>query len=293
MAASPEEYWNKEDAQDVALEVAEFLRVNLDIAAIERDLTARSQVDATTLGEVTDWFAAVDAESPKPYGMQFPDGTDFDWSVPMERLRQLVAGLTNPEQLEELEIALRISFMGDPAFSRMLMALAPDHPLRAKLERKLVEKLGLLGDDQAMEVWAGLRGEIDPSRPYSLAIEPTVVAPGFFDLGDAATARGKIAYYLACVQPLRIRKSFDRGVTDVPAGHTGIMTILCWKEHPSTRTSKRKAAVQIEPTSGGSAILAVHRIGAETDRSARAAPKPRRGGPRRSRQPARKKRTRH
>jgi len=232
---SAESPWNEEDLEDVAREALEFLRDALDIPRLEKELAARSRIDRETLTEVTDWFAAVEAEVPPAFGMTFPDGTSFDWSGRMQRLRELLGGLVQAEGLEEFEVVLRLSLVGDPCFASMLMALAPDHAVRARLELKLREKLSLLPDDQALGLWAGLRAEVDPSAEVHIAIDPSVVSPDFFDLGDAGTARDKIATYLAKVRPLLVRKTFEGGSTHIPAGQTGIATILSWTAVPSTR----------------------------------------------------------
>jgi hypothetical protein len=122
---TPETYWNGEDVSDVCLEAAAFLRDALGVPALERELVSRSQVDTKTLAEATEWFAAVEAEEPKPYGMTFPDGTTFDWAGRIDRLRSLLRGLSQAAELEEIEVGLRLGFIGDPAFASMLMALDP------------------------------------------------------------------------------------------------------------------------------------------------------------------------
>lgn len=233
---TPEESWNAEDLSDVCLEAAAFLREALGVPALERELASRSQIDIATLSEVTSWFAAVEQEAPRQYGMTFPDGTTYDWPGRIERLQTLIGGITQSEGLEEIEVVLRLGLVGDAAFASMLMALDADHPLRARLEQKLAEKLGLLQDDQALAFWAGLRREVDPSSEWSIALDPAVAPSDFFDLGDATSARTKISAYLARVRPLLVRKMFEKGNTTVPAGNLGIASILAWTARPSTRT---------------------------------------------------------
>ena len=55
----------------------------------------------------------MDQETPKPYGMTFPDGTSFDWPGRIERLRGLPGGLNQAEGLEEIEVGLRLNFVGE------------------------------------------------------------------------------------------------------------------------------------------------------------------------------------
>ena len=222
--AAPQQHepqWNSEDVSDVSLEVASFLREALDVPALERELVSRSQVDAKTLTEVTDWFAAVQHETPPPFGMTFPDGTTFDWSGRMDRLRGLLQGLNQAEGLEEIEVGLRLGFIGDAAFASMLMALNPDHQLRARLEAKLLEKLALLRDEQALEYWAGLRREVDPSSGVHIDIDQTVAPNGFFDLGGVKDSRPKVAAYMSRVRPLLVREDVREGRVEYPGGPGG------------------------------------------------------------------------
>jgi hypothetical protein len=233
--AAPDQYWNTEDLSDVSLEAAAFLRSALNVPALERELVSRSQVDAKALAEVTDWFSSIAQETPPPFAMTFPDGATFGWEYQLERIKELVSGLEKAHGLEEIEVGLRLAFVGDGAFSKLLMALDAEHELRARLMVKLKEKLTLLTDDQALAFWAALRREVDPSSSLHIEIDPTVASNDFFDLGGIETARSKAARYLATVQPLLVRKMFEKGAS-VPGGNPGIASVLAWTARPSTRT---------------------------------------------------------
>jgi len=156
-------------------------------------------------------------------------------SWPLRRIQELVAGLDNAHGLEEIEVGLRLAFVGDAAFTRLLMALSPEHELRTRLAAKLEEKLALLKDDQAMALWAAFRREVDPSTEGHIDTDPSIVANDFFDLGGIDTARPKLARYLATVRPLLVRRMFEKNAS-VPGGNVGIASILSWTAHPSTRT---------------------------------------------------------
>ncbi len=234
-ATAAPDAWHDEDLSDVTLEVATFLRGALDVPALERELVSRSQVDAKTLTEVTAWFSSVAQESPPPFAVTFPDGTTFAWEQQLKRIQELVSGLANAHGLEEIEVGLRLAFVGDAAFTRLLMALSADHELRTRLAAKLEEKLALLKDEQAMALWATFRREVDPSTESHIDTDTSVVADAFFDLGGINTARPKLARYLATVRPLLVRRMFEKNAS-VPAGSVGIASILSWTAHPSTRT---------------------------------------------------------
>jgi len=231
-----EERWTSEDVADVTLEIASFLREALDVPALERELVASSQIDAKSLIEVTEWFESVGQQTPPPFGMRFHDGEDFDWQRCMKRLRDLLGGLTQAERLEAVEVGLRLGMVGDPAIASMLMALDADHELRERVRAKMLEKLGLLPDDDAFAFWARMRGEVDPSHECHIPIDPAIVPNAFFDLGTVATARDKIATYLTKVRPLLVRKVREHGPAAIPAGGAGVVSILAWKASPTTRT---------------------------------------------------------
>ena len=173
------------------------------------------------------------------------DGTELAWRDRLESLRNLVDRLEQPESLEEIEVGLRLSLVGDAALEKLMIALAADHSVRALVEERLAAKLTLLGDQEALDYWARLRAEVDPSRESHLPTDTTIAARAFFDLGDAGTVRPRIAEYLARVRPLLIREALLRGQTRVPAGQAGLAVVLSWTSHPSTKAWSTRQRIAI------------------------------------------------
>ncbi|MCK6536075.1 MAG: hypothetical protein L6Q84_24160 [Polyangiaceae bacterium] len=229
--------WDDEDVEDVVLEAAEYVRDALDLPRMERELIAGARPDTGALAQVlTVLQAAAKVPSP-PFAMRFADGQEFDWRVRLKRLKTLVTGLAKAEQLEELEVALRVSFVGDLALEGLLMALAPDSEIRKEVASHLQKKLELLTDQQVEEFWAKLRREIDPSTEVHLELDSAVVKSSFFDFPKPKAARKRIAEYVSRVRPLLARRALERdGTASLPTGTAGPATILCWTSTPSTRT---------------------------------------------------------
>lgn len=237
--------WIDEDVEEVVLEAAEFLRRALDVPELEAQLVTRSQIDRDALDEVVRALEAVAAEDPGQFELKLPDGTELAWRDRLESLRNLVDSLGQPESLEEIEVGLRLSLVGDAALEKLMIALAADHSVRALVQERLTAKLTLLGDQEALDYWARLRAEVDPSRESHLPTDTTIAERAFFDLGDAGTVRPRIAAYLARVRPLLIREALLRGQTRVPAGQAGLAVILSWTSHPSTKAWSTRQRIAI------------------------------------------------
>ena len=227
--------WVDEDIDDVLAEVAEYLRHHLRVPELERELVSRSQIDAVSLDQAVRWFEEIAGQTPPPFSLRFPDGTEFDSADNIRRLRDVISGLLRPEGLEEMEVLLRLGMFADKAFSLLLASLPEKAPVRAQLERHLLGKLALLNDTQATDLWARMRREVDPSRSNHIPVDPSVVDLHFFDIADAPDARAKVARYLSHVRPLLLRTMFDSGQSKWPTGDIGIATMLSWTPTPSTR----------------------------------------------------------
>lgn len=248
--------WREDDADNLTIEIAEYLREALDIPALERELVATSQLDRGSLVEVKGWFEEIAHNDPTAFAMTFPDGTNFEWQRPIERLNALIESLGTPHGLEEIEIGLRLSMIGDPALERLLMAVRPGHEVRGRLEARLAPKLALLPDLEAMRYWAGLRAEVDPSRDVRIQPHTDVVPTEFFDVGDATDVRKRIARYLATVRPLLLRKAIESGTVQWPAGRALAATVLTWvRESASTRQWSTTDRVVIQSLGRLSACL--------------------------------------
>lgn len=234
--------WINQDVEEVVLEAAEFLRRALNFPELETQLVTRSQIDRDALDAVVQALEAVD---PSQFELKLPDGTELAWRDRLESLRNLVDSLAQPESREEIEVGLRLSLVGDSALEKLLIALSPNHPVRVLVQERLATKLHLLDDQEALDYWARLRAEVDPSRESHLPTDATIASSTFFDLGDATTVRPRIAEYLARVRPLLIRKDLCRGQTRVPAGQAGLAVVLSWTSHPSTKAWSTRQRIAI------------------------------------------------
>ena len=158
--------WANEDLEDLGLEVAEFLCGALDVAALERELVARSQLDVDSILWLVNSLGAIAANDPQAFKLDVADdkGNPIDWQARIQRLRQATEGLETPQQLDTLEVLLRLNLLADGAVDTLLAALPPDHALKSELLVRLREKLALLADDKAMAFWSQLRFQVDPAR---------------------------------------------------------------------------------------------------------------------------------
>jgi len=228
-----EDNWALEDVRDLTVEVAEYLRGAMQVPTLEAELTARTKIDATALDEAVAWLRAVPSQE---YAGTYVDGSPLDTAEALNRMGNTIKSIRSPEKLDELEVGLRIALVLDGDFSVMLMALPEEHPVFAKLEEKLREKLKLLPDVEAVDFWARLRREVDPSLDMPLRFANEVAPKDFFALGDAVDVRARIAKYIASIRPALVRRTFASGQMHVPAGHSGVASILSWTDKPSTRT---------------------------------------------------------
>ena len=226
--------WFDEDVQDVILEVAEYLRVALDLPRLDDELVGRSRVDTKAIDEVLGWLRVEAERTPPSYGLALPDGKELEWRERLAGLEGLVRGLEGAEALEELEVSLRLALAGDGSFDTLLVALSPESTVRGQIAQSLRKKLEIANDKLVMDLWAHLRAETDPSRQVYIEVDESIAPPSFFDLGDPKSARERIARYLADVRPRLERRMMERGISRFPADAAGAISILSWTSTPST-----------------------------------------------------------
>lgn len=233
-AGAPFDRWQEQDRADLAIEIAEYLSRAFDVPALEGELSARSRIDHEALARVNAWFDEAAAAEPTVFARTLVNGEPFAWEERLSQLHILAESLEEAHALDELEVGLRLNMVGDSSYEKLLMSLPLDHELGAKVEGALLLKLAFLPDADALDYWARLRNEVDPSRESSLKPDPDVAPVSFFNPGTAADVRQRIARYLARVRPVLVRRAFDGGQPSVPAGQAGIAQILSWTKLPST-----------------------------------------------------------
>jgi hypothetical protein len=239
-AARQEDRWAREDVEDLTLEVAEFAAMALDVQSLDRELVTRAQLDTPSIRWLVQEIEKVAEVEPSALHVEIGSGsrTVLDWRARLERLKLVLSSLESPQQLDQLEVSLRIGLGADGAVDTLLAALPPAHSLKSKIEARLHTKLSFLTDQAAMDLWAHLRFEVDPDREVHFRIDDSVVQKEFFDLGSSSEVRGRIARYLALVRPALERQMIVGGSNVFPTGLTGIVTILSWTDTPSTRDWK-------------------------------------------------------
>lgn len=228
--------WMKDDVQDLVLEVAELVRGPLDVPGLDRELIVRSQIDSASIAWLVDALVTIPATAPDAFRLEIGigSGTFVDWEERLARLRLIAQSLETPEKLDHLEVSLRLGLRADGAVDTLLAALPFDHPLKAQIQSRLLPKLALLTNDKAMELWSELRFQVDPAREIHFEVDPAIAPKAFFDLGDVEQVRGRIAHYLAIVRPALEKRMSERGLHVIPAGWTGIVSVLAWTKTPST-----------------------------------------------------------
>jgi hypothetical protein len=227
--------WHDEDVEEVGLEVAEFIRDALDVPSLERELVSRARVDTSSLLEVVRRLEALGDEEPPPFDLKVAaTATPIDWRTRLDSLKNVTASLDTAERLETLEILLRLNLVADGAIDALLVALPVEHVAKKDVEQRVRQKLDLLSDEKALEFWAQLRFQVDPSRATHYELDDGIAPRSFFDLGDAKDVRDRVARYLAYVRPALERKMIERGVDRFPAGLSGIASVLSWTSEPAT-----------------------------------------------------------
>lgn len=231
---APRDRWLEQDRDDLALEIAEYLRSALDVPTLEQEISSRSRVDHEAVARVTGWFEEAAKVNPNAFARALPNGEPFKWEERLDQLRILAESLAEAQALDELEVGLRLNMVGDSSFEKLLMSLPLEHDLREKVVNALLPKLAYLSDADALDYWARLRNEVDPSLESGLKPETDVVPADFFKPGTNEDVRQRIAQYLARVRPVLVRRAFDGGQPRVPAGQAGIAQILSWTMSAST-----------------------------------------------------------
>lgn len=213
-----------EDAIEMVLEVGAELRRTISFAELENKFVAESRIDIEALRAGTNLLSSIPGED---FEATFSDGTPLDVANQLQRLSNLVEGLQSPEQLQELEVLMRLSLIGDGAFDALIMALTRRTQQIDQLESLVRGKLGLLDDAEALELWGQFLGETAESRTTRIEPHPDVVAPAFFD-SSTSEVRDRIAQYLTWVRPQLERRQMQRGQTQFPVVSAGVARVLTW-----------------------------------------------------------------
>jgi len=137
--------WATEDLLDLTLEVAEFVRDRLDVPALELELIARSQLDTSSIAWLIRALGAIAADNAGAFQLEIGLGTGvfIDWKSRLSRLDLVAGGLESPQELDQLEVSLRLGLGADGAIDTLLAALPNAHPLKAQIESRLLAKLAL------------------------------------------------------------------------------------------------------------------------------------------------------
>lgn len=221
----------------MVLEVAEYLRARLDIRRLDSDLRRQSSVDIEDLRWAVEELAAATSSTPdEEMRVRFADGTEYPWKDRLETLHALVDTLVDAHTLEEVEVGLRLQVVGDAAIAGLLVAIPEPAAVHERFRNRVRRKLAFLPDQEAVDFWARLRAEVDPSIEDHFEVDTAVVETAFFDFAKSADdARDRIARYLSVVRPALKRKAIERGQLRFLVAGVGVATIFSWTDAPSAR----------------------------------------------------------
>lgn len=213
-----------EDAADLALEVGNELKRRISFSEIERKLIAEKHVDTDALQKGRDLLARIPRNA---FGYPWLDQKQFDAAEKLEHLTALIVGLRASSQLEEIEVLLRVSLLGDSTFDSLIMALQDKPPEIDDLQSLVHSKLRLVDDADALELWSGVLRETAEGREHRIQPDPEVAGADFFSCASSEV-RQRIAEYVTWVRPQLERRQASRGQTHFPVIPAGIARMLTW-----------------------------------------------------------------
>jgi hypothetical protein len=212
------------DTFELVLEATAEVRTGVALGELERRIVAAAGIDLLGLRPALTILRRIPEQL---FGLEMPDGQQFDVAVRMQRLEGMIEGLQTPDLLAATEVQLRLWLLGDPSFSGILMALR-SRPLEVDDLRALVRaKLALLSDSQALEVWARCQADVSADRENRFEFDAGIATEEFFE-ASMAELRDRISEYACWVRPQLERRAIERGQTRVPAESIGIARMLSW-----------------------------------------------------------------
>lgn len=201
----------------------------MDVPILERQLVARSSVDVDALGKGVEILRKTLTESSYKITTVFT----INKGDALQNLDRLVASFKeNPQLLSDMEIGLRLEFVGNLQFETLLICAA-SRPYSLKELVELAEnKIALLSDDQLMDVWNRVqRWFINECRQVPQPIDKRLIPGTFLATKNLDEVRGKIARYFVLYQP-RVRfLMIKANIHQWPVDGLGMAKILSWSSN--------------------------------------------------------------
>jgi hypothetical protein len=241
--------WQEQDASELVLHVARYLRATVDLHALDLRIGNEGALDAQALREARDILRRAE------YDFTFVDGKVFDSEQRLERLDALVETVEARNKFDPLEVMLRISLLGDLPVDALLMAAKDTNALADKLEPLVSTKLALLSDTDAINLLQQYVAETDPARAISIAISEDERRE-LGSVADASDARLKIARYLLRYRPLAARRTMQKHSSpSLPMLPVGVARVLCWKEQTVDPTQPSSSVLEIAKGLGRLSVI--------------------------------------
>jgi len=217
-----EKAWVLDDLRDLTIEICERVASSLHIAELEGKRRSETELDADAVASALARLRAVPVAD-----FHMPGSKTFNASDRLSRLDSLVESMRMAAQLPALELALRMTLMGDGTFDDLLIAMNGHDDVRRALRDEARKKLAFLGDDKAVDLLARYEAETGENRRIRIVLDEDV-ARTTFRASTADEARDRCADYIAMHRPIAERRMLDRGATHFPADYIGLAQILSW-----------------------------------------------------------------
>jgi hypothetical protein len=227
--------WFRQDVEELTADLVRLANSRIRFAEVEAALAAAAKQDVKALRAATDLFRNIDPG-------QFIVDERFGGKPPaysIERLDSLVEDLRSPEDLEELEILLRLDMRGDRAFDLLLCTLRDVSLVADGLRQLLLPKAHLLTEEQVLKLWEHMLAESDSTAELRLERDPSVVPETFFAMPSLPVARERLVDYRVSIRPRLEQAMVLKGARLLPILPVGVARMLAWENAASTREPSR------------------------------------------------------
>lgn len=217
-------------AESITIELLRLFSDFIDIANLDRRLSAAINIDFKTLNQAVD---ILEKSGLKP--LKISDQLTIEPDDEIKKLRECLSDIeAKLPRLDPVGLFFRLQLEADFYFKNLLHCAASSNIRLRDIVSLTHSKLKIVPDEQLTDLWAMLTREFSAERSVPGYPTDTPHLPAkYFHFGKPDAVRKKIAQYIVNYRPLIIHDQLAKGVTRFPADLYGLGKILSWSDSPT------------------------------------------------------------
>jgi|GEM_PF-1986222 len=213
----------RSDLAALVFEIAAEISGLVDVADIERRLTAEAALDVDALATAASLIAKW-----KMKPVQVGERT-LEPSQLLQELRDWIGQLTERgHQLLDVEILSTVEMVLNPRFDEL--GVCATRVNYGPLIELAEVKLRAVPDAEVVTVWSRVQREFSDVRRSPMRLYDDILPKEFLSLGSADELRAKLARYVAELKPKLLRRMFEEGIDSYPLSPFGLARLLITRQ---------------------------------------------------------------